>query len=153
MWLFLQGQGIDSLAALGLDESYQPRQLPFVFVFGRADFTVSYYGANIYPENVTVGLEQPEIMAWVTGKFVLETQDTAGGDKYLHIIVELLPDIEPVVTLPYNIAVAIQTQLLRLNSEFANYTPVDRQLPRITLRAFADAEYFPVGVKHRYTRK
>jgi phenylacetate-CoA ligase len=153
MWLFLHGQGIGSLAALGLDESYQPRHLPFVYVFGRADFTVSYYGANIYPENVTVGLEQPEIMAWVTGKFVLETQDTTQGDKYLHIIVELLPDVEPVVTLPYNIAVAIQTQLLRLNSEFANYTPVDRQLPRITLRAFADAEYFPVGVKHRYTRK
>ena len=32
--------------------------LPFVYVFGRADFTLSYYGANIYPENIAVGLEQ-----------------------------------------------------------------------------------------------
>jgi phenylacetate-CoA ligase len=31
--------------------------LPFVYLFGRADFTVSYFGANIYPENVSVGLE------------------------------------------------------------------------------------------------
>ena len=35
------------------------RQLPFVYVFGRSLFTVSFFGANVYPENVTVGLEQP----------------------------------------------------------------------------------------------
>ncbi|SJM90766.1 conserved hypothetical protein [Crenothrix polyspora] len=127
--------------------------MPFVYVFGRADFTVSYYGANIYPENVTVGLEQPEIMAWVTGKFVLETQDTEDGDKYLHIVVELLPGIETDMTMAAIIASSIRAQLLRLNSEFANYTPAERQLPRITLKAFADSEYFPAGVKHRYTRK
>ncbi|WP_394754804.1 phenylacetate--CoA ligase family protein [Crenothrix sp.] len=153
MWDFLKGQGIDSLGALGLDESFQPRNLPFVYVFGRADFTVSYYGANIYPENITVGLEQPEIMIWVTGKFVLETQDTKDGDKYLHIIVELLPGIDAEIASIPTIAASIQTQLLRLNSEFANYTPAERQLPRITLKTFADPEYFPVGVKHRYIRK
>jgi hypothetical protein len=26
--------------------------MPFVYFFGRADFTVSYFGANIYPERV-----------------------------------------------------------------------------------------------------
>ena len=152
LWDFLKGQGVHSLSELGLNKDFQPRNLPFVYVFGRADFTVSYYGANIYPENVTVGLEQPEIMAWVTGKFVLETRETEDGDKYLHIAVELLPGIEPNETMAPVIATSIQAQLLRLNSEFANYTPAERQLPRITLRAFADSEYFPAGVKHRYTR-
>ena len=117
------------------------------------DFTVSYYGANIYPENVTVGLEQPEIMTWISGKFVLETRETEDGDKYLHIAVELLPGIEPEATMAPMIADSIRAQLLRLNSEFANYTPAERQMPRITLRSFADSEYFPVGVKHRYTRR
>jgi phenylacetate-CoA ligase len=152
LWDFLKGQGVHSLSELGLNKDFQPRNLPFVYVFGRADFTVSYYGANIYPENVTVGLEQPKIMAWVTGKFVLETRETEDGDKYLHIAVELLPGIEPNETMAPVIATSIQAQLLRLNSEFANYTPAERQLPRITLRAFADSEYFPAGVKHRYTR-
>jgi phenylacetate-CoA ligase len=122
-------------------------------VFGRADFTVSYYGANIYPENVTVGLEKPEIMVWVTGKFVLETPETEDRDKYLHIAVELLPGVEPDQMMAPVIAESIRGQLLRLNSEFANYTPAERQLPRITMRAFADPEYFPAGVKHRYTRR
>ena len=92
-------------------------------------------------------------MAWVTGKFVLETVETEDGDTTLHIAVELLPGIEPDVSMVPVISASIQAQLLRLNSEFANYTPAERQLPRITLHAFADAEYFPVGVKHRYTRK
>jgi phenylacetate-CoA ligase len=152
MWRFLREHGIRSPGDLGLDENFQPRNLPFVYVFGRADFTVSYYGANIYPENVTVGLEQPEIMAWATGKFVLETRETEDGDTFLHIVVELLPGVEPDDGMPPVIAASIRAQLLRLNSEFANYTPAERQLPWITLRSFADLEYFPAGVKHRYTR-
>jgi phenylacetate-CoA ligase len=150
---FLNGHGIDCLAELGLENGYQPRNLPFVYVFGRADFTVSYYGANIYPENVTVGLEQPHIMAWLTGKFVLETQEIEGGDKVLHIAVELLSGIEPNETIAPVIAESIRTQLLRLNSEFANYIPHERQMPIITQISFADPGYFPPGVKHRYTRK
>ncbi|MDD1629402.1 MAG: phenylacetate--CoA ligase family protein, partial [Methylococcaceae bacterium] len=61
--------------------------------------------------------------------------------------------IEPNETMEPMIAESIRAQLLRLNSEFANYTPAERQLPRITLCSFADPEYFPSGVKHRYTRK
>ena len=144
---------MNSVVELGLDTDYQPRNLPFVFVFGRADFTVSYYGANIYPENVTVGLEQQAIMAWVTGKFVLETQENSDGDKLLHIAVELLPGIKPDETIAPVIAESIRTQLLRLNSEFANYIPHERQMPKIALISFADPGYFPPGVKHRYTRK
>ena len=119
------------MCELGLNKDFQPRNLPFVYVFGRADFTVSYYSTNIYPENVTVGLEHPDIMARVTGKFVLETQETENGDKYLHIAVELLPGIEPNETMEPMIAESIRAQLLRLNSEFANYTPAERQLPEL----------------------
>ncbi len=153
MWAFLKAQGVNSLDDLGLPASYQPRNLPFVFVFGRADFTVSYYGANIYPENVAVGLEQTEIIHSVTGKFVLETKENPEGDKYLSIAVELLPNIQPDESMKTLIAESVRSQLVRLNSEFANYTPLERQLPNISLQPFADPEYFPVGVKHRYTRK
>lgn len=125
---------------------------PFVYVFGRADFTVSFYGANIYPENIAVGLEQPQIMEWVTGKFVLEAKETSDGDKYLNVTVELLPGIAPDSEKSLIIAESIRLQLLRLNSEFANYTPTDKQLPWVSLRSFGDPEFFPSGVKHRYTR-
>jgi phenylacetate-CoA ligase len=51
------------------------------------------------------------------------------------------------------IGASIRSQLLRLNSEFANYVPAAYQAPRITLRSSGDPEYFPAGVKHRYTKK
>ena len=63
--------------------------LPFVYLFGRADFTVSYFGANIYPENVSVGLEQPGLRDWVSGKFVLQVTETIDRDKALSVIIEL----------------------------------------------------------------
>ena len=123
--------------------------LPFVYVFGRSLFTVSYFGANIYPENVTVGLEQPGISGWVTGKFVLETVSDSDEDVRLRVTVELAPGRSGSVE---EVAVAIRDQVVRLNSEFAHYVPVERQLPEVVLKPAGDPEHFPVGVKHRYTR-
>jgi phenylacetate-CoA ligase len=125
-------------------------ELPFVYVFGRSLFTVSYFGANVYPENVTVGLEQPAISDWVTGKFVLETYEDEDRDRRLRITVELAPGRDGDAAL---VASSIRAQLLRLNSEFAHYVPAERQLPEVVLRPAGDPEYFPVGVKHRYTRR
>lgn len=127
--------------------------LPFVYVFGRADFTVSYFGANIYPENIAVGLEQPEFENSITGKFVLEVRETNGGDSELHLAVELLPRVEPHAKLAAALSESVRSQTIRINSEFAHYVPAPNQFPKVTLRPYGDAEWFPLGVKHRYTRK
>ncbi len=128
-------------------------QLPFVYVFGRSNFTVSYFGANIYPENVTVGLEQPIIQEWVTGKFVLQVKEDADKNRFLSVVVELAPNIENSEDKREEITSSILSQLMRLNSEFANYVPLEYQTPQVTLVATGDPEYFLIGVKHRYTRK
>jgi phenylacetate-CoA ligase len=41
--------------------------------------------------------------------------------------------------------------LVRLNSEFAHYMPGERQTPEVLLRPAGHPEFFPPGVKHRYT--
>ena len=135
-------------------------RLPFVYVFGRSNFTVSYFGANIYPENVTVGLEQPGIKDWVTGKFVMQVKEDADKNKFLSVVVELAPRIEgseeklnALAKLSEGIASSILSQLLRLNSEFANYVPKEYQTPQVSLASMGNPEYFPIGVKHRYTRQ
>ena len=129
------------------------RPLPFVYVFGRADFTISYFGANVYPENVTVGLEKAPIDQWVTGKFVMQAREDDDRNQFLSIVVELGPGVASAQNKVDVIAESILRNLLRLNSEFAHYVPADRQRPRIELAALGDPEYFPVGVKHRYTRR
>jgi phenylacetate-CoA ligase len=127
-------------------------ELPFVYVFGRSHFTVSYFGANIFPENVTVGLEQPDVSPWTTGKFVLEVTEDADRDRHLRVTVELAPGEDGTPAREESAAESIRTHLRRLNSEFAHYVPDERQTPQIVLRPAGDPEYFPRGVKHRYTR-
>src|ERR1051325_1460399 len=126
------------------------RPLPFAYVFGRADFTISYFGANVYPENVTVGLEQSPIDRWVTGKFVMQAREDADRNAYLSIVVELGPGVSPDLQKVESIADSILTHLRRLNSEFVHYVPAERQRPVVELAAQGDPAYFPVGVKHRY---
>ncbi len=126
--------------------------LPFVYLFGRADFTVSYFGANIYPENISVGLDQAELRDWVSGKFVLQVIETEDRNEALCILVELLPGVGADESKSERIGETILAQLRRLNSEFAHYVPNEYQTPRITLKSSGDPDWFPVGVKHRYTR-
>lgn len=135
----------------GFDPGSGPEQ-PFVHVFGRSLFTVSFFGANVYPENVTVGLERPHVSDSVTGKFVLRTVEDADRDRHLSIVVELAPGISARESLAETVAESIRTELLRLNSEFAHYVPEEYRTPRILLRPAGDPEFFPPGVKHRYTR-
>ena len=151
MLAFLADHGFDPALELP-DGSRGIRPLPFVHVFGRSHFTVSYFGANIYPENIAVGLEQPPVAAWVTGKFVMESREDADHDRYLAIAVELAPGVTGSEEIRRAVAQSIAGQLRRLNSEFAHYTPPEHQLPRVSLHPAGDPDHFPPGVKHRYSR-
>ena len=152
MIAYASGCGWSMPAELASTEARGLRRLPFVYVFGRSLFAVSFYGANVYPENVIVGLEQPAIKDWVTGKFVLEVVDVDDGNRRLRVTVELAAGVDGDRVKGDVIAESIRGHLRRLNSEFANYVPDVRQTPIVEMRTVGDPEYFPVGIKHRYTR-
>jgi phenylacetate-CoA ligase len=147
---FLRDHGWDPLS--GAPDASQARELPFVYVFGRTGFALSFYGANVYPENIAVGLEQPDIAEHVTGKFVMQLARTADEDVELEVVVELANGAEPSAALELLAQRSLRQHLERQNSEFLHYAPADRRTPRVRLLPLGDAEYFPVGVKHRYTR-
>jgi len=128
------------------------REQPLVYVFGRTNFALSFYGANVYPENVAAGIEQPELMTKLSGKFVLQVAADRDENPMLELAVELLPKVEPSSELERDIARSVQAALERVNSEFLAYAPAERRTPRVRLYPNADATYFPLGVKHRYTR-
>jgi phenylacetate-CoA ligase len=129
------------------------RRLPFLHVFGRSSFALSFYGANVYPENVAVGVEQRELLGALSGKFVMEVVHDAEQNPCLQVTVELLPGQEASPALAEDVTRSIQRELERLNSEFKNYAPVERRAPRVVLLPHAEPSYFPLGVKHRYTRQ
>lgn len=149
MLAFCRDHGLDPRARL----PHTPvRELPFVFVFGRTGFAVSYYGANVYPENVAPALEAPAVAPHVTGKFVLELAHGRDEDARLRVSVELLAAREPNGELERDIARAIEAEIVRQNSEYRSYVPDTRRMPEVVLMPNADPSYFPKGVKHRYTR-
>lgn len=141
-------------ARVALDASHagSARRLPFVYVFGRSSFALSFYGANVYPENIAVGIEQPALLGALSGKFVLQIELDADQNPTLGLAVELLPGQTASEALAADVASSVQRELERLNSEFKNYAPAERRRPRVRLLPHADADYFPLGVKHRYTR-
>jgi phenylacetate-CoA ligase len=145
-----QGGG-DAMAELSA-RGVAVRDMPFVYVFGRSNFALSFYGANVYPENVSVGIEQPTLLAALSGKFVMQIQHDADQNPQLDIAVELLPGQSPSDALRDDVTASIQRELERLNSEFKNYAPAERRRPNVRLLPHAEPHYFPLGVKHRYTR-
>ena len=149
---YLARAGFDPVAALPPASRQRVLEMPFVFLFGRADFTVSFYGANIFPENVSVALEQTDIRHWVTGKFVLEVQRDAGQEPELTVAVELARGVRERPGMAERLATAIAETLATLNSEFSNYVPSRRQTPRVSLYEYGHPDYFPLGIKHRYSR-
>jgi phenylacetate-CoA ligase len=149
MLAFLRDHGLDPLPLVGKRPA---RDMPFVFVFGRTGFAVSYYGANVYPENVALGLEERAIAAHVTGKFVLELEADEDHNAALRVSVELLPGTEPSSELEQAIIRSIRGELERQNSEYGSYVPEARRSPRVVLMPAGEPGYFPRGVKHRYTR-
>jgi phenylacetate-CoA ligase len=153
MQAFLKEAGALSFMREVLGMGVQVRPLPLVFVFGREDFTISFYGANIYPENISVGLERPESIDQVTGKFILEAIEGVDGAPRLRITVECRPSCDGAPGLKETLQQTIEVELDRLNSEFRHYVPKERKVPEIVLKPFGAPEDFPLGVKHRYTRR
>jgi len=125
---------------------------PFVYVFGRSGSAVSFYGANVYPENVAPALHRAEFGGKVSGKFVLEVTTDGDAGSRLRVTVELTRGTLPSGELLRGLIDSIERELTHLNSEYAHYVPAARRAPDVVLRDFADPRDFPPGAKHRYTR-
>jgi phenylacetate-CoA ligase len=129
------------------------RRLPFVYVFGRANFTLSFFGANVFPETISLALEKPSLRNWTTGKFVMEVEEGLAERPRFTVAVELA-DREGADPTRIDLAEReILDTLLAHNSEYANYVSKDDQRPVVTLWSKGHPDYFPIGVKHRYSRR
>jgi phenylacetate-CoA ligase len=71
------------------------RKLPFVWVFGRAFWCVSLFGANVFVENIMGAVAKPEVAEMVTGKFVLEVEESEDVGKRLLLRVEAAKGTAP----------------------------------------------------------
>jgi len=70
--------GLDPMA-VETPDGRPPIRLPIMWVHGRSDSTISYMGANIYPEDVEQAIFADTDLAPRLGAFCLELRDIGGG--------------------------------------------------------------------------
>jgi len=107
--------GID-ITALGAREGRKELRLPFFWVYGRRDYTVSVMGANIYPEDIEQCLYADAALSKITHSFCLALEEAANADVHPKFIFET--DVAPTADLADAYREAMLKGLIALNADF-----------------------------------
>ena len=111
------------LAAVGVDIEQLRRatgdggvRLPFLWIYGRRDYTISVMGANIYPEDIEQCLYQDTELAELTHSFCLSVAEGVNGAVRPQFLFEVSE--EPDAALERRFAESIIPRLVALNADF-----------------------------------
>lgn len=129
--------------------------LPFVYLFERADFSVTFLAAQIYPEEIRQALLDENVYDKVTGKITLEVSQNKKMESKLVVHVELRRGLERNIQLNRAIKRAVTSSLLGTNTEYASsYKSVGRKAhPQIILWPNTHPLHFSGQGKQRWVKK
>lgn len=130
-------------------------QLPFVYIYERADFSTTLYGLQIYPETIKEVLLDTPYDEFVTGKITLVTKFDYKQDQYLEVNLELQKNKEVSPILKNQLTNSIIQNLREKNSEFRELSDYlkKRAAPQLIFWPFEDPEHFKPGVKQKWVKK
>jgi phenylacetate-CoA ligase len=148
------------LAAIGITpESLAPAgfgrlvRMPYLFVFGRADSTVSVMGANIYPVDVECGIYADPSLAAHVRSFRLSLLEERPGETRPLVSIELERGA-PTEELTAGLASTIEEHLLATNTDYREAVGEYPEMMVAVVRVFATGtgpfEGSGERIKHRY---
>lgn len=148
------GKDLDTeLATVGLaDKTWN---LPFVYLYERSDFSVTFTGAQIYPEEIRRALLDPSVHREVTGKFTMIAGYDDDAQNFLEVNVELRKTVEPSPELEQSIVDLIVQRLLEENSEYrVLYGEYSTKLhPKVQFWPFGHEKHFSGRGKQQWVKK
>jgi phenylacetate-CoA ligase len=113
----------ERLASVGVDIERLRREsgdgnvrLPFLWIYGRRDHTISVMGANIYPEDIEQCLYEDTDLAEITNSFCLSLAEGPNGSVRPRFLFEVSE--EPDEELERRFAESIVPRLVELNADF-----------------------------------
>jgi phenylacetate-CoA ligase len=132
------------------------KELPFVCVYERSDFSTKLYGAIIYPEYIKKGLQKESLQKYITGKFTMYTRFNDKEDEYLEVNVELKHHVEESQTLRDEVTKAISQALIEESAEHKNNSTLLSKGKIDPVVIFWPAEHethFKPGGKHKWAKR
>jgi len=126
--------------------------LPFVYVYERNDFSVSFFAFQIYAEMIRRPLQDTAIDNHVTGKFSMRVYYDDEGQQKLEINVELKDKRTENPQLRERIRSLIVSSLLNESSEYRETHKMygDKVFPEIVLWPYEHEKHFKSGVKQKW---
>ncbi len=129
--------------------------LPFVYIYERNDFSVSYYAFLIYPDMVRRALQSDELQEFLTGKFTMLSDYNAEGRQELFIHVELSHGVEESKNISNLVKADVHKSLLEESSEYreVHNTMGEVAQPVIKLWKYENSTHFKPGTKQKWVIK
>ncbi len=115
-------------------------QIPLVFLFGRKDSTISYMGANIYPQDIEYGLYKNFAVAQHIESFCLTLEERDDLESRPVIHVELRPavafDLPEKQKMIDSIKIGIIEHLSQVSRDFAQSLVEDKTTAEIQIQLY-----------------
>ena len=127
-------------------------ELPFVYLYERADLSTKLYGAIIFPEHVKIGLQNPALEKFITGRFTMTTENDAQHNEYLEINTELQHDVKDAESIRAALVESIMNSLSTSSDEYrylANSIR-DKITPRVVFWPHEHPKYFNPSIKQKW---
>lgn len=127
-------------------------ELPFVYLYERADLSTKLYGAIIFPEHVKIGLQNPELEKFITGRFTMTTEHDIKHNEFLEINIELQHGVKDDESIRSTLIESVVKSLSASSGEYQNnYVNMgDRVAPRIVFWAHEHPKYFNPSIKQKW---
>lgn len=125
--------------------------LPFVYVYERDDFSVSYYAFLIYPDTIRRALQTVEFEKNITGKFSMEVDYDKNGNQRFKIYIEKKLGVED-KNLEGELKKHLHARLCEENSEYRVTAEIigEKFQPYIYLLDNGNPKYFKPGTKQKW---
>jgi phenylacetate-CoA ligase len=132
----------------------RPWQLPFVYLYGRRDLSLSFYALMIYVENMKYCLETYPKARQLSGLFIMRVSHNRKLDQEFEITIELARGVAPQRAMTTSLAAHVVRTLPKVNTEYAKLSSAlgKRVWPKVTLVPYGTLNTMP-GKKHRWVKR
>ncbi len=126
--------------------------LPFVYVYERNDFSVSFYAFQIYPATIRRALEQTSLRSKLTGKFAMRVEYDRNQNQRFEVNVELKSGVVRTDALKEKVTKLVTEQLLKESSEYRETHRMKgrRVFPHVVFWPYEHERFFRSGIKQKW---